>query len=94
MAEEVMAAQDAGTKLNRDASVPDVRGDSRKLSDAERIQIKRADASAKTMQDFTSPEELYGELVAGIRKYHPSDDISMVERAYRIAEDAHNGQKR
>ena len=60
----------------------------------ERSLIRKADASAKTMQDFTSPEELYGELLAGIRKYHPSDDISMVEKAYRIAYDAHKDQKR
>ena len=60
----------------------------------ERTQIRTVDASAKTMQDFTSPEELYGELVASIRKYHPSDDISMVEKAYRIASDAHSQQKR
>ena len=60
----------------------------------ERTQIRKADASAKTMQDFTSPEKLYEELLAGIRKYHPSDDISMVEKAYRIAYDAHKDQKR
>ena len=60
----------------------------------ERSLIRKADASAKTMQDFTSPEELYGELLASIRKYHPSDDISMVEKAYRIAYDAHKDQKR
>ncbi len=60
----------------------------------ERTLIRRADASAKTMQDFTSPEELYEELLSSIRKYHPSDDISMVEKAYRIAYDAHKNQKR
>ena len=65
-----------------------------KLPEKERQLIREADASAKSMQDFTSPEELYDELLAGIRKYHPSDDISMVEKAYRIAYDAHVGQKR
>ena len=65
-----------------------------KLPAKERQLIREADASAKSMQDFTSPEELYDELLAGIRKYHPSDDISMVEKAYRIAYDAHVGQKR
>ncbi|MCC8061479.1 MAG: bifunctional (p)ppGpp synthetase/guanosine-3',5'-bis(diphosphate) 3'-pyrophosphohydrolase [Clostridiales bacterium] len=44
--------------------------------------------------DFTSPEELYQELIARIRKYHPSDDISMIEKAYRIAAEAHSDQKR
>jgi len=44
--------------------------------------------------EFASPEELYAELVASIRKYHPSDDLSMIEKAYRIAYEAHDGQKR
>jgi len=48
----------------------------------------------KNIKEFTSPDELYQELVASIRKYHPSADISLVERAYRIAYDSHNGQMR
>lgn len=44
--------------------------------------------------DFTSPEVLYEELIAGIRKYHPSDDISMIDKAYQLAYDAHKEQKR
>lgn len=62
---------------------------------SERIEeIKKADASVKTMQDFTSPDTLYKELIASVRKYHPSGDISMIEKAYRLAYDAHEGQKR
>ena len=52
------------------------------------------DIRLETPADFTSPEVLYQELVATIRKYHPSDDISMVEKAYRIADEAHKDQKR
>lgn len=33
-------------------------------------EIKKADASVKTMEDFTSPDILYQELIAGVRKYH------------------------
>ncbi len=44
--------------------------------------------------DFTAPEILYQELVDKIRSYHPSADISMVERAYHIADDAHKDQLR
>ncbi len=43
---------------------------------------------------FTSPEELYQDLIASIRRYHPSDDISLVEKAYLLAKDAHKDQKR
>ena len=38
-----------------------------RLPAQERTLIHRADTSARSMQDFTSPEELYGELVAAIR---------------------------
>ena len=44
--------------------------------------------------DFTSPEELYNQLIATIKKYHPSDDLSKIEKAYKIARDAHEGQLR
>ncbi len=44
--------------------------------------------------DFTSPEALYDVLIQKIRKYHPSADVSMIEKAYRIARDAHEGQCR
>ncbi len=44
--------------------------------------------------DFTSPEELYKQLIDRIRKYHPSTDISQIEKAYTIARNAHEGQLR
>ena len=46
------------------------------------------------MEDFTSPEILYDELIASVKKYHPSTDISMIEKAYKIAYEAHKDQKR
>ena len=52
------------------------------------------DMELEAPADFTSPEELYQELVNRIRRYHPSDDISMIEKAYKIADSAHEGQKR
>ena len=57
-------------------------------------EIKKADASVKAMEDFTSPEVLYSELIASVKKYHPSTDISMIEKAYRVADEAHKGQRR
>ena len=44
--------------------------------------------------DFTSPEVLYKELINSVLKYHPSTDISMIEKAYKVASEAHEGQKR
>ena len=56
--------------------------------------VKKADAAVKTMHDFTSPEVLYEELINSVLKYHPSTDISMIEKAYKVASEAHEGQKR
>ena len=62
---------------------------------AEEIEkIKKADANVKTMEDFTSPEVLYQELITSVRKYHPSTDISMIDKAFQIANNAHKGQVR
>ena len=44
--------------------------------------------------DPEQPDALYLKLVDTIRRYHPSDDISLVERAYRLADEAHGGIKR
>ncbi len=44
--------------------------------------------------DFTEPEILYKELINKIQSYHPSADISMVEKAYHIADNAHKNQLR
>ena len=57
-------------------------------------EIKQADAGVKTMKDVTSPEELYQELISSVMKYHPSDDLTMIEKAYRVAFEAHKDQKR
>ncbi len=48
----------------------------------------------KRMREFVEPQELYEELIESIRKYHPSGDITLVEKAYKIAYEAHDGQVR
>ena len=45
-------------------------------------------------EDFTPPEELYKKLIATIRAYRPTTDLSEIEKAYKIASKAHEGQKR
>ena len=55
---------------------------------------KKTNNELENPADFTSPEELYQRLVRTIGKYHPSDDITMIEKAYKIARDAHKDQKR
>ena len=43
---------------------------------------------------FTEPEVLFQELKEAVRNYHPSADLSMIEKAYNIAYEAHKEQKR
>lgn len=40
------------------------------------------------------PDVRFQELIRIIRQYHPSDDVSQVERAYEVAKEAHGDQKR
>ena len=37
---------------------------------------------------------LYQDLITEIKKYHPSSDLSDIEKAYKVAYKAHEGQKR
>ena len=50
--------------------------------------------AVKAPEDYQDPEELYQALVARVRKYHPSADISLIEKAYRIGKEAHKDQLR
>ncbi|OON86291.1 GTP pyrophosphokinase [Oribacterium sp. C9] len=45
-------------------------------------------------KDNTPPEQLYQSLIDTISSYHPSDDLSMIEKAYRVAKEQHKDQKR
>ncbi len=60
--------------------------DSRMISQIQDVQ--------KDPSEYESPEELYKQLLDTIYKYHPSTDISMLEKAYSIAFEAHKDQKR
>lgn len=44
--------------------------------------------------DFTDPDMLYNSLIERILKYHPSSDVSVIEKAYNIAKEAHKDQLR
>ena len=63
------------------------------LEDLENEVVSKDD-NIKTMQEFVSPESLYQELIASVKKYHPSTDISLIEKAYKTADTAHKGQVR
>ncbi|HEY8805166.1 MAG TPA: HD domain-containing protein [Clostridium sp.] len=58
------------------------------------MQLENANTFVKSEADFTEPETLYKDLIFSIEKNHPSDDLTMVEKAYHIAYKAHDGQYR
>ena len=60
----------------------------------EAFSANQIEQKLKKMKEFESPEVLYDELISSVRKYHPSADITQIEKAYRIAYDAHDGQVR
>lgn len=46
------------------------------------------------IKEFQSPDALYAGLIRRVHKYHPSDDISMIDKAYATACEAHKDQVR
>jgi len=63
------------------------------MSDVDRSGIINIDAD-NAIEKSKSPEELYQDLIKRVLLYHPSDDISMIEKAYNMANNAHSGQVR
>lgn len=60
----------------------------------EKTELVLDDGRIEAMEEFKTPEELYNDLITRVYKYHPSDDISLIEKAYRLASDAHKDQAR
>ena len=59
------------------------------------IKIDTGELETSTVPaDFINPEELYQKLIQMVQQYHPSDDIHLIEKAYKIAYKAHEGQLR
>lgn len=52
------------------------------------------DGKISKSQEFITPDELYQGLIRRVQKYHPSDNISMIEKAYQVAAQAHKEQIR
>ena len=65
-----------------------------KTEGKKKTELVLDDGHIEAVAEYQSPEELYEELIRRVRRYHPSDDISLIEKAYRLADDAHKGQAR
>lgn len=62
--------------------------------DGQEEAVMNTDGHIKATKEFVSPESLYEELIASVKLYHPSTDISLIEKAYKVADEAHKGQVR
>ena len=60
----------------------------------EKIEEIFDDGKMSEYHEFVDPDSLYQELIHRVQKYHPSDDISLIEKAYKVAEEAHKNQLR
>ena len=59
------------------------------------VKIDNGELATSTIpEDFTDPQVLYDKLINMVKKYHPSDDVHLIEKAYKIAYKAHEGQFR
>ena len=52
------------------------------------------DAKLSESHESKLPDELFRELISRVQKYHPSDDISNITKAYEVASKAHANQFR
>ena len=60
----------------------------------EKNEVVIDDGKISESYEFVDPEQLFQELISRVHKYHPSDDVSMIEKAYRVAKEAHRDQVR
>ena len=68
--------------------------DSKDLSPQEKKKLILDDGRIEEIREYQSPDQLFKELIERVRKYHPSDDISLIEKAYHVADEAHKDQLR
>lgn len=62
---------------------------------AAEVKIDNGELDTSIMpKDFTEPQVLYNRLENMVCGYHPSADLSLIEKAYDIASKAHTGQLR
>lgn len=57
-------------------------------------QRRKLDETPLYPPETNVPEELYMILRKSILQYHPSTDLAVIEKAYRVADEAHRNQKR
>ena len=64
------------------------------IEDIKENEVGHASGDISAPAHFTEPEVLYKKLMDTVRSYHPSSDLSDIERAYQVAYEAHKDQRR
>ena len=57
-------------------------------------KLKRTQKEISKPDNFTDVEVLHKKLFDTVRQYHPSSDLTLIEKAYLLAKEAHKDQKR
>ena len=64
------------------------------VEEEKKIEKKLEQAGGDTLASATTPDQLYAILIEHIKEYHPSDNLAIIEKAYRTALRYHGDQKR
>ena len=64
------------------------------IEDIKENEVGHASNDIAAPAHFTEPEVLYKQLMDTVRAYHPSKNLTEIERAYQVAYDAHKTQFR
>lgn len=59
-----------------------------------KYSMEKNEGRDRKLANFACPQVLYDKLINYILKYHPSTDITLVEKAYHLAYEAHKDQFR
>ena len=91
----IVNTQGAGGQILKYANIASMKSHGIEFTlSTKNIKTKEVERPVDTPADFTSPEVLYQDLITEIKKYHPSSNLSDIEKAYKVAYKAHEGQKR
>ena len=60
----------------------------------QKTEVVIDDGRIRPIKAYQGPEDLYKDLISRVKKYHPSDNVSLIEKAYHLADEAHKGQVR
>ena len=63
------------------------------VEEEKKIEKKLEQAGGDTLASATTPDQLYAILIEHIKEYHPSDNLAIIEKAYRTALRYHGDQK-